>query len=240
MLAVKAAGHCAAVEAGESQPTATYDVDDSIEWSLTDRPEGVEDPEKQVRSQLVVQQQRVRRRAGIHERLLWRLKGEFRISWTKGCHTCCQLVRRRRLAKDLGMNRLTDRRLRTEIYKWEGRVRVRKCQLLKAEQKLKQIGLRRRVAAVGLTALSDEQGSLELGGRVDIDAFTTFWENIWGIEGEADPQDDMIVEWGEAVAAALEETEMDEIPWDATWGLAVSKQAPWKAPGPDGLASSDR
>ncbi len=42
----------------------------------------------------------------------------------------------------------------------------------------------------------------------------------------------MIVEWGKAVAAALEESETDEVPWDASYGLAVSKQAP----GPDGLA----
>ncbi len=46
----------------------------------------------------------------------------------------------------------------------------------------------------------------------------------------------MIVEWGKAVAAALEESETDEVPWDNSCGLAVSKQAPWKAPGPDGLA----
>ncbi len=57
------------------------------------------------------------------------------------------------------MNRLTDRRLRAEIYKWEGRVCVRKCQLLKAERKLKQIRLRHRVATVGLMALSEEQAS---------------------------------------------------------------------------------
>ena len=44
------------------------------------------------------------------------------------------------------------------------------------------------------------------------------------------------MEYGEAVAVALEDTEVDEIPWDAAWRLAVLKQAPCKAPGPDGLA----
>ena len=85
-------------------------------------------------------------------------------------------------------------------------------------------------------ALSEEQASPGMGGLVDVNAFAAFWEDIWGTEGEADPQDDEIVKWGEAVAVALEETEVDEIPWDTAWGLAVSKHAPWKAPGPDGLA----
>ncbi len=58
---------------------------------------------------------------------------------------------------------------------------MRKCQLLKAERKLKQTRLRRRVAAVRLMALSEEQGGSHLRRLADVDAFTTFWEDIWGV-----------------------------------------------------------
>ncbi len=57
LLAVKAAGHCTAVEAGECEPATSYDVEDGIEWSLTDRPPVAEHPEKKARSLLAVQQQ---------------------------------------------------------------------------------------------------------------------------------------------------------------------------------------
>ncbi len=50
-----------------------------------------------------------------------------------------------------------------------------------------------------LMALSEQRASPGMGGPVDVNAFATFWEDIWGAEGEADPQDDAIVEWGEAV-----------------------------------------
>ncbi len=66
VLAVKTARHCAAVEAGECEPATSYDVEDGIEWSLTDRPPVADHPEKQAGSLLAVQQQKVKnlRRAG--------------------------------------------------------------------------------------------------------------------------------------------------------------------------------
>ncbi len=42
----------------------SYDIEDGIEWSLTDRPPVVEHTEKQARSQLAVQQQGVKRTCG--------------------------------------------------------------------------------------------------------------------------------------------------------------------------------
>ncbi len=55
------------------------------------------------------------------------------------------------------------------------------CTTVEAGVSQPQIRLRRRVVAVRLMALSEEQGGSHLRRLVDVDAFTTFCEDIWGV-----------------------------------------------------------
>ena len=183
----------------EDDSDLARDVADEEEWSLTDVPRGSLHPDCGRRSSALEAREvtlgRLRRKSGLHDRMVVRLKGALKMAKQRRGRSVRAVIERRKLAKDLKIRRLSVPAIRAQLYKWENRARATRCQLARASEMTRRLRTRQRVATQGLS----------------------FWDGIWGVEGDADPQNPYLSDWEKDVACQVIESTTDEVPWSADW-----------------------
>ena len=61
---------------------------------------------------------------------------------------------------------------------------------------------------------------------LDAEVIAIFWDGIWGVEGDADPQNPYLSDWEEAVSCQVEASALDAVPRGMARLLAAEKQSP--------------
>ncbi len=109
----------------EDDSDLARDVADEEEWSLTDVPRGSLHPDCGRRSSALEAREvtlgRLRRKSGLHDRMVVRLKGALKMAKQRRGRSVCAVIERRKLAKDLKIRRLSVPAIRAQLYKWENR-----------------------------------------------------------------------------------------------------------------------